>query len=64
MKSQDEARSKFLLAYANLPEPERVHVIAIVDNKPYSWDAANNEISAGTELGNKILDKMRMVGII
>ena len=41
-----------------------MHVISIVNNKPYSWDAANNEISAGTESGNKILDKMRVVGII
>lgn len=57
-------REKFLKIYANLPEPERYQVIAIVGNKTYSWNVAYMEISNNTELGNKILQKMHLLGII
>ncbi len=60
----DELKSKFISAYANLPEPERVQVMAVVNDKPYSWDAAYNEINADTELGYKILRKLKVVGIV
>jgi len=54
----EELRAKFLRAYANLPEPERTQVIVIIEEKPYSWDAANHELASKTELGNKILIKL------
>jgi len=57
-------KAKFLKAYANLPEPERVQIIAIVNEKTYSWNAAYNEITNGTDLGTEILKKMTMVGIL
>lgn len=58
------SREKFLKVYANLPEPERYQVIAIVDNKTYSWNAAYIEISNNTELGKKILKSIEAVGIL
>ncbi|MBN2420661.1 hypothetical protein JXB27_00080 [Candidatus Woesearchaeota archaeon] len=58
------SREKFLKAYANLPEPERVQIIAIIDNKSYSWNIAYNEITNDTELGKKILKKMEELGIL
>ncbi len=58
------SRDKFLKAYANLPAPEREQVIAVVDNKPYSWNVAYVEISNGTELGRKILKKIEVLGIL
>ena len=58
------SREKFLKVYANLPEPERDQVIAIVDNKTYSWNAAYIEISNNTELGKKILKSIEAVGIL
>ena len=58
------SKEKFLKAYANLPEPERFQVVAIVDDKPYSWDAAYREISNDTKLGLKILEKMKLLGIL
>ena len=58
------SKEKFLKAFANLPEPEREQVIAIVDNKPYSWNVAYNEISKDTELGKKILKKLEALGIL
>ena len=58
------SREKFLKAYANLPEPEREQVIAIVDNKTYSWNVAYAEISNNTALGKKILTKIEDLGIL
>lgn len=58
------SKEKFLRAYANLPEPERSQVIVIIDNKPYSWNAAYNEISKNTALGKKMLEKMEVLGIL
>lgn len=57
-------REKFLKVYANLPEPEREQIIAIVDNKTYSWNVAYIEISNNTELGKKILTKIKALGIL
>ena len=58
------SREKFLKAYANLPEPEREQVIAIVNNKTYSWNVAYAEISNNTALGKKILTKIEDLGIL
>lgn len=55
---------KFLKVYANLPEPEREQIIAIVDNKTYSWNVAYMEISNNTELGKKILNNIKALGIL
>ena len=58
------SKEKFLKAYANLPEPERSQVIVVMENKPYSWNAAYNEISNNTALGKKMLGKMEALGIL
>ena len=57
-------KNKFLKVYANLPEPERYQVIAIVDGKTYSWNVAYNEVSNDTELGRKILKKLEELEIL
>ena len=57
-------KEKFLKAYANLPEPERPQVIVVIDNKPYSWNAAYNEVSNNTALGKKMLEKMEVLEIL
>ena len=38
--------------------------LAIVDDKTYSWDKAYAEISINTKLGSKILEKMKLLGIL
>ena len=58
------SRDRFFRVYANLPEPEKSQVIAVVDDKTYSWNAAFNEISKDTELGEKILKKIEALGIL
>ncbi len=57
-------KERFLKVYANLPEPERVQIIALIDDKPYSWNAAYNEISHDTKLGEKILKKLEELRIL
>ncbi len=58
------SKDKFFKVYANLPEPEREQVIAVVEDKPYSWNIAYNEISNNTELGKKILKKIEALGLL
>ena len=64
MKKLEELRAKFSKAYASLPEPEMEQVIIIIDDKPISWNKANNEISVKTALGDKILKKMELLEIL
>ena len=64
MGELEEIKARFFKAYANLPEPEREQVVAIVDEKQYSWDRANAEISNNTKLGIKILEKMKLLRIL
>lgn len=58
------ARESFLKAYANLPEPEREQIIAVLDNKSYSWNVAKIEIEHNTTLGKQILKKMEEIGLL
>lgn len=58
------SKEKFLKVYANLPETERNQIIAIVDNKPYSWNIAYHEIIKDTELGKKILKKIEELELL
>lgn len=64
METLEKLKAKFLRAYANLPEPERTQVVAVVEDKPYSWNVAYLEISHNTELGRKILKKMSLLEIL
>jgi hypothetical protein len=64
MKRLEELRAKFSKAYAGLPEPEMEQVVVLVEDKPISWNKANNEIVAKTILGNKILKKMELLEIL
>ena len=64
MTAKDELRARFLKAYANLPEPEMEQVIIIIDEKPISWNKANKEVSEKTPLGDKIVEKMKLLGIL
>ena len=56
--------SRFLNIYANLPEKLRNGIIAVVDEKPYSWNSSYVEIIANTELGKKIYNQLVEMEII
>ena len=63
-KSYDELKAKFMRSFANIPEPEKKQVIAVIDNNACSWNKANGEIEDDTELGKQILKKMELLGIL
>jgi len=49
-------KSKFLKAFANLPEKVKSEeVIAVVDGQPYTWLAAAIEVKNESITGQKIL---------
>lgn len=58
------SKDKFMKAYANLIEDERDEIVVIVEEKPYTWNRAFDEIKNDTELGKKMLEKMTEIGIL
>lgn len=56
--------SRFQKIYANVPEKLRSEIIVIINEKPYSWDAAFFEIRNNTKLGQQIYDKLEKMEII
>ena len=58
------SKEKFLKVYSNLPVPEREQIIAVIDDKTYSWNVAYNEIINDTELGKIILKKIEILGFL
>ena len=58
-------RIKFMKIFANLPEKiRREDIIVVIDKKPYTWNAACLEVENNTELGKKILKKLKELNII
>lgn len=56
--------SRFYKVYANIPDKIRGSIVAVVDGKTYSWNAAFLEIDNDTELGQKIFQKLLDTEII
>jgi len=59
----DILRAKFLKAYASVPDKLREDIIAIVDEKTYSWNSAYVEVNGKTALGDKILKTLEEIGM-
>ena len=58
-------RLKFLKAFANLPEKAKSEeVIAVVDEKPYTWVAAAIEMKSESPTGKKILKILKELGVL
>jgi len=60
----EDKKAKFLKIYANIPENLRNDIIAVVNDKTYTWNAAYFEIKNNTELGKKILKELNLTKII
>ncbi|MBI2452365.1 hypothetical protein HYV50_04805 [Candidatus Pacearchaeota archaeon] len=60
----NEKRAKFLRIFANIPENLRNDIIALVDDKTYTWNTAYLEIKDDTSLGKKILKALEENDII
>lgn len=56
--------SRFLKVYANVPAKLRDGIVAIIDDTPFSWNAAYVEISGGTDTGRKIYQQLIDMEII
>jgi len=59
----EHLRAKFLKNYASVPDKLREEVIAIIDDKTYSWNAAFVEINGKTKLGDRILKGLKEIGL-
>lgn len=63
--NMEEAKVKFEKIFSNLPEKIRNEdIIVVIDEKPYTWNAAYMEVKNKTKLGEKILNKLKALGII
>lgn len=60
----EDKREKFLKVYANVPDSLREDIIAVVDDKTYTWNTAYFEIKNNTELGKKILKELEVTKLI
>ena len=56
--------SRFLTVYANLPEKLRREIVAVVEEKPYTWDAACLEMHNDTSLGKMIYEQLVKMEIV
>ncbi len=59
-----EDYSRFQKIYANLPEKLRNGIVAVVDGKPYTWNAVYIEIVNNSKLGQIIYKKLIDMEII
>ena len=56
-------RTRFLKAYASVPAGLREDIIAVVEEKTYSWDTAFVEVNAKSQLGDKIIRTLEEIGM-
>lgn len=61
----EDKKAKFIRIFANIPEKIRGEdIIVVIDNRPYTWNAAAIEIKNDSELGKKIIKKLEQMEII
>ena len=60
----ENKREKFLKIYSEIPDGLRSDIIAIVENKTYTWNTAYLAIKDKTELGEKILKTLEVLGLV
>lgn len=60
----EDKRAKFLRRYADVPDNLRSDIIAVVDDKTYTWNSSYFEIKNNTELGKKILKELNITKLI
>ncbi len=50
---------RFFAIYTNLPSEERKRTIVVIDDEPFSWSLAYEEIKNETKRGEKILKTLK-----
>lgn len=63
-KEYETLKAKFLKLVANVPLPLREEIIAIIDDKPVSWNAAYGEIKQNTANAKNILEHLKNIGLV
>lgn len=64
-KSEEDKKLKFMKIFANIPEKVRSEdIIAVADDKPFTWNTAMIEIKNDTETGKKILKILEKIGVL
>jgi hypothetical protein len=60
----ENKKARFLKAYADIPEPLRNEIIAVLDGKTYTWNSIYFEVKSDTSLGEKLLNTLTEIKII
>lgn len=61
----EDKKAKFIRIFANIPDKIRGEdIIVVIDDNPYTWNAAMIEVKNDSELGRKIIKKLEKTGII
>jgi hypothetical protein len=61
----EDKEAKFKRIFANIPEKIRGEdIIVVIENKPFTWNAAMIEVKNQSETGKKIIRKLTNMGII
>lgn len=61
----DDKKAKFMRIFANIPEKIRGEdIIVVVDDKPFTWNAAMIEVKNDSETSGKIIKVLEKLGII
>ena len=61
----EEKRAKFMRIFANIPDKVRSEdIVAVVNNKPYTWNSAMIEVKNNSKIGKDIIKKLEKLGAI
>ncbi len=63
-KEYEELKAKFLALVANVPLKLRDEIIALIDDKPVSWNVAYGEVKFDSNASKKIIERMRQIGVL
>lgn len=64
MEEYATLKAKFIKVLANVPEPLRDEIIAVIDNNPFSWYTAYGEIEHNTKNAEKILLQLKKMQVL
>jgi hypothetical protein len=64
MNDYDSLKAKFIKVFANVPEPLREEIVAVIDNHPFSWYTAYGEVEHNTKNADKILLLLKKIKVL
>lgn len=65
LRMDENKKSRFMRIFANIPEKIRGEdIIVVVDDKPFTWNAAMVEVKNSSETGEKIIKILEKLEIL